>query len=86
MRVFAEDYVPLKHFQDSILKYYVQRGFKKSQLNIGVPLYGQTFQLSNPALHGMSAASLGPGMAGEFTNQPGMLSYMEICKKGEFKF
>ena len=48
-------------------------------------MYGQTFQLSNPASHGMNAPSLGPGMAGEFTNQPGMLSYMEICKKGEFK-
>ena len=48
-------------------------------------MYGQTFQLSNPASHGMNAPSLGPGMAGEFTNQPGMLSYMEICKKGEVK-
>ena len=70
-------------FQDSILKYYVNQGFKKSQINVGIPLYGQTFQLANPSSHGINAPSLGPGMAGEFTHQPGMLSFAEICKKGK---
>ena len=46
-------------------------------------MYGQTFQLTNPAAsHGMNAAAIGPGTAGETTKQQGMLSYAEICRKG----
>ena len=70
-------------FQEYILDYYTKAGFKKAQLNVGIPLYGQTFQLSNPAAsHGMNAASVGPGIPGEITQQQGMLSYAEICRKG----
>ena len=61
----------------------MKQGFQKSQINVGIPLYGQTFQLANPASsHGLNAQSVGPGTAGEFTKQQGMLSYVEICKKG----
>ena len=66
-----------------MLDYYTNAGFKKYQLNVGIPLYGQTFQLASPASsHGLNAATVGPGIPGEFTRQQGMLSYAEICKKG----
>ena len=61
----------------------MKRGLKKAQINVGIPLYGQTFQLATPtSSHGLNAASIGPGMPGEVTKQQGMLSYMEICQKG----
>ena len=62
----------------------MKKGLKKSQINVGIPLYGQTFQLASPvSSHGLNAASVGPGAPGELTRQQGMLSYTEICQKGE---
>ena len=70
---------------DNMMSYYTNKGFAKTQINVGVPLYGQTFQLASPlAAHGLSAATIGPGMPGEFTQQQGMLSYAEICKNVKY--
>ena len=78
---------PLKSVQGSdkptynveyIMNYYSQKGFAKSQLNIGVPFFGQSFTLSSN-VKGVGAPASGPGNPGEYSMQPGMMTYFEIC-------
>lgn len=53
---------------------------------MGMPLYGQSFQLSKESENGLNAMATGPGQAGQFTKANGFLAYYEICnnikKKG----
>ena len=46
----------------------------------GLPLYGQSFTLADPAHSGLGAAVLGRGEAGEYTRAGGFLAYYEICQ------
>lgn len=48
---------------------------------MGMPLYGQSFQLANPSSNGLNANAPGPGQAGEFTKAAGFLAYYEICDR-----
>lgn len=48
---------------------------------MGVPFYGQTFTLSSANRNNLDAASKAPGEPGEYTKQPGMLAYYEICNR-----
>lgn len=48
---------------------------------MGMPLYGQSFQLENTKNNGLNAKAPGPGQAGEFTRAAGFLAYYEICDK-----
>lgn len=48
-------------------------------------MYGQSFHLSNPGDSSYGSEAIGPGLPGEFTQQPGMLAYYEICLRGEIK-
>lgn len=50
---------------------------------MGVPFYGQSFTLTEKAnrLVGEGIQARGPGKPGEFTKQPGMLAYYEICDR-----
>ena len=63
-----------------IMNYYSNKGFAKSQLNIGVPFYGQSFTLSSSS-KGVGAPASSPGNPGDSSMQPGMLTYFEICHK-----
>ena len=42
-------------------------------------MYGRSFTLASSSNNGLSAPATGPGTAGEFTKEPGMLAYNEIC-------
>lgn len=46
---------------------------------VGVPFYGQSYTLKKDKEHGLGADTDGPGLPGEYTQQPGMLAYYEIC-------
>jgi len=46
---------------------------------MGMPLYGQSFTLTQASNHGLNAPATGPGSAGEFTRAAGFLSYYEVC-------
>lgn len=72
---------------DYTMKLLVEMGAKKEKLIMGIPFYGQSFTLtrSRESLPGEGALTSGPGRAGEFTKQPGMLAYYEICIRGEKK-
>jgi len=65
------------------MNYYVSKGADRSKLIMGVPMYGQSFQLAHPADSSVGSEASGPGLPGEATQQPGMLAFYEICKRGE---
>ena len=60
------------------INYWVQLGADASKIIMGVPLYGQSFNLANANNNGLNAPSVGAGEAGEFTRQSGFLSYYEV--------
>ncbi|XP_076756261.1 putative chitinase 10 [Xylocopa sonorina] len=66
---------------NSTLDYLVSLGAEKSKLLVGIPLYGQAYRLSSEDLTNLGDPATGPGTAGEFTKQPGMLAYYEICDR-----
>lgn len=65
------------------MEYYASKGADRNKLMLGVPMYGQSFQLSNPGDSSYGSEANGPGTPGEYTIQPGMLSYYEICKRSK---
>ncbi|XP_063306082.1 probable endochitinase [Pelobates fuscus] len=64
---------------DYVMNYWVKNGAPSSKLIVGFPAYGRSFILSNPSHNAVGAPTSGPGPAGPFTRQPGLLSYYEIC-------
>lgn len=66
---------------DFAMQLLVKNGAARDKLIMGVPFYGQSFQLQRvyTSLVGEGTPASGPGTPGEFTRQPGMLSYYEIC-------
>lgn len=65
---------------DYTMKLLVAMGAEKEKLILGIPFYGQSFTLSHKSSNqGFGSSSLGPGKEGDFTLQPGMLGYSEIC-------
>lgn len=53
------------------------------KLMLGLAFYGQSFRLAEAeGARNTGATAAGPGEPGEFTKQPGMLAYYEICYRG----
>ncbi|CAG7822539.1 unnamed protein product, partial [Allacma fusca] len=48
---------------------------------MGIPMYGQSFVLKERGSTHVGTEANGPGEPGEYTQQPGMLAYYEICNK-----
>lgn len=63
------------------MEYLVSRGAPREKLLVGVPFYGQTFTLGATGDTSVGADAGGPGEPGEYTKQPGMLAYYEICHR-----
>lgn len=59
----------------------VSLGAPREKLLVGVPLYGQSFTLALKSANTVNSPSTGPGQPGEYTKQPGMLAYYEICNR-----
>ncbi|XP_021915423.1 acidic mammalian chitinase-like [Zootermopsis nevadensis] len=59
-------------------------GVPPSKLLLGIPLYGRTYILADPEQHGLGAPTIGNGVSGPYTQEPGFLSYYEICKETEW--
>lgn len=70
---------------DYTIQEMIKMGAVREKIILGIPFYGQTFVLreleANNQLVDEGALTFGPGNAGEFTKQPGMWSYYEICHK-----
>ncbi|PSN31011.1 putative chitinase 10, partial [Blattella germanica] len=58
---------------------WVKLGAPKDKLVIGMPTYGRTFTLSNPANFKVNAPASGGGKAGDYTKEGGFLAYYEVC-------
>lgn len=69
--------------QNYTLNYLVRRGADKSKIIVDIPMYGQSYRLALPGKASLGDPVAGPGTAGEYTQQPGMLAYYEICRRIE---
>lgn len=63
------------------MNYWIEQGAPSRKLIMGMPLYGQSFTLSDAKSNGLNAHAPGPGTAGEFTRAAGFLAYYEICDR-----
>ena len=66
--------------QNYTMNYWVESGAPKSKLVMGMPLYGQSFTLTNAKEHGLNAAARDGGTAGVATRAKGFLAYHEVCR------
>lgn len=64
--------------QNFTINYWIEKGAPSRKLAMGLPLYGQAFQLSDTKNNGLNARAPGPGTAGEFTRSAGFLAYYEV--------
>ena len=60
------------------INYYIRLGADPKKLIMGIPLYGQSFTLTDRKNNGLNAPTTGPGTAGQFTRQGGFLAYYEV--------
>lgn len=60
--------------------YYAKLGAPRAKMVLGMPFYGRTFTLVDPAFHDIGMSSQGAGFQGPYTREPGFLGYNEICK------
>uniref|UniRef100_A0A182QY58 chitinase n=1 Tax=Anopheles farauti TaxID=69004 RepID=A0A182QY58_9DIPT len=63
------------------INYWIEKGAPSRKLVMGMPLYGQSFQLADTKKNGLNAKAPGAGQAGEFTKAAGFLAYYEICDR-----
>ncbi|XP_010006620.1 PREDICTED: acidic mammalian chitinase-like, partial [Chaetura pelagica] len=61
------------------MKYWRDNGAPAKKLLVGFPTYGRTFTLQNPSNTAVGAPASGPGPAGTYTQEAGLLAYYEIC-------
>lgn len=61
------------------MEYLVSKGAPRDKLLMGIPFYGQSFTLGNSGSFAEDAPAAGPGEPGEYTKQPGMLAFYEVC-------
>uniref|UniRef100_A0A8C3BK59 GH18 domain-containing protein n=1 Tax=Cairina moschata TaxID=8855 RepID=A0A8C3BK59_CAIMO len=64
---------------DYAMNYWKSNGAPAEKLLVGFPTYGHNFILQNPSNTGLGAPTSGPGPAGPYTKEAGLLAYYEIC-------
>ncbi|KAL4703006.1 hypothetical protein ACJJTC_009992 [Scirpophaga incertulas] len=75
----SKDTLPYYSIEYAI-KAMLSGGADPKKLLLGLSFYGQSYRLSDvDGTKGPGASAAGPGEPGEFTKQPGMLAYYEIC-------
>ena len=68
-------------FQEFATNYWAQNGAPRRKLNVGLPLYGRSFTLSDESKSGINAPAVdGGGKAGKYTREKGYLAYYEAMK------
>jgi len=67
---------------DFSVDYYLKNGVPAHKLVLGLPFYGRTYLLADPANPSIGApATKGSAFAGDYTRENGFLGYNEICEK-----
>lgn len=64
---------------DYAMNYWKSNGAPAEKLLVGFPTYGHSFNLQNPSNTAVGAPTSGPGPAGPYTKEAGLLAYYEIC-------
>ncbi|XP_067001763.2 chitinase-3-like protein 1 [Anabrus simplex] len=62
------------------IHYWIENGATPSKIVLGMGTYGRSFSLPSAGLVGPGAPASGPGSAGPYTRESGMLGYNEICE------
>ena len=60
------------------IDFWLRAGAPKEKLIVGIPTYGMSFTLENPAKHDMRAPATGGGKRGQYTQEEGTLAYYEV--------
>lgn len=66
------------HLANELLHYLVFSGASRDKIVLGMPLYGRTFTLRDATQTTIGSYHSGPGQAGQYTNEPGMIGYNEV--------
>ncbi|XP_018058428.1 PREDICTED: chitinase-like protein Idgf4 isoform X2 [Atta colombica] len=68
---------------DVATRYWLEHGTPGSKIVVGIPTYARTWKLTEDSqISGVPPiVSDGPGASGPNTNEPGLLSYAEMCSK-----
>lgn len=61
------------------LQMWLMKGMPRNKIHLGISAYGRTYELTGENQYGLGAAVSGPGAAGLYTREKGVLSYFEIC-------
>ncbi|CAL7949845.1 unnamed protein product [Xylocopa violacea] len=64
---------------DSAVRYWLSQGAPSDKLIVGIPAYGRSFTLADHSNNGIGAPTIGPGIAGPYSKEAGILYYNEIC-------
>lgn len=62
------------------MKFWLKKGLPRSKLVLGIPFFGRSFTLQYSNETGIGSSIRGPGKEGFYTQNPGFLSYFEICE------
>uniref|UniRef100_A0A8C5THP3 chitinase n=1 Tax=Malurus cyaneus samueli TaxID=2593467 RepID=A0A8C5THP3_9PASS len=68
------DFLPTEY----AMNYWKNNGAPAQKLLVGFPTYGKTFTLQNPSNTAIGAPTSGPGPAGPYTGEAGLLAYYEV--------
>ena len=60
------------------VSYWISQGATRSKLNMGIPLYGNSWTLTSSTVAPPAPANK-PGKAGPYSNEAGVLAYYETC-------
>ncbi|NXF36975.1 CHIA chitinase, partial [Nyctibius bracteatus] len=79
LQILAQTLTVVVFLQDYAMNYWKNNGAPAEKLLVGFPTYGHNFNLQNPSDTAVGAPTSGPGPAGPYTKQAGLLAYYEIC-------
>lgn len=63
---------------------WIAAGANPQKVLLGVPFYGHTFDLQSPSNNGIGAPTSGAGPSGTYTQEGGMLEYLEVSRQMPF--
>ncbi|XP_066908386.1 chitinase-3-like protein 1, partial [Halyomorpha halys] len=76
-----EDPLSVYYNVDYSVRYYLKRGVRRNQLILGIPFFGRSYTLRDADKWMPGSAVKSPGKEARFTQQPGFMSYYEVCNQ-----